>query len=586
MKYKSLYREYRPSSFNEIVGQDMIIKALTNSVKKNIISHAYLFAGSRGTGKTTTARVLAKAINCLSTDEAKKPCNKCEMCFNISKNTSTDVIEFDAASNNGVNEIRDIRNNVQLLPFAAKYKIYIIDEVHMLSISAFNALLKTLEEPPEHVVFIFATTEFHKIPATIISRCQNYFFRLIDNSVLKAEICKILDQKSVEYEERAIHEIAVLANGSLRDALTILEQILLYTQNSITLEIIYEIFALVTENNKLELLKSIIDKNYESIFLQINQLVIANTDFKMLIKNIVDIFKESIEYKFTKNNKFLISIEQETADYINNNFSFEQAQKIISILLKYYFEIKDANAPGAYFELAILEIMDNKAETEVNEAKKSPQRIKPKEKNSRIEITKKPSVKSLEKKEPLQVKKEKIPEPTIPISSDPDIMPPRNLIYQVLRHSLGSRIADSKNKFQEFQKKADEKLNKLISLSNYYLRAAAENYFIITVSAQINANELYKEFAKDKNQQLLKKIYDKTTGIIIVSDREWTSIKPEYLQLRQADKISKNDQIMAVDEYYFWIKGFFPQNENKKSDSVNSKNFHVGKEIFDNFNIN
>ncbi len=539
MKYKSLYREYRPSSFNEIVGQDMIIKALTNSVKKNIISHAYLFAGSRGTGKTTTARVLAKAINCLSTDEAKKPCNKCEMCFNISKNTSTDVIEFDAASNNGVNEIRDIRNNVQLLPFAAKYKIYIIDEVHMLSISAFNALLKTLEEPPEHVVFIFATTEFHKIPATIISRCQNYFFRLIDNSVLKAEICKILDQKSVEYEERAIHEIAVLANGSLRDALTILEQILLCTQKSITLEIIYEIFALVTENNKLELLKSIIDKNYESIFLQINQLVIANTDFKMLIKNIVDIFKESIEYKFTKNNKFLISIEQETADYINNNFSFEQAQKIISILLKYYFEIKDANAPGAYFELAILEIMDNKAETEVNEAKKSPQRIKPKEKNSRIEITKKPSVKSLEKKEPLQLKKEKIPEPTIPISSDPDIMPPRNLIYQVLRHSLGSRIADSKNKFQEFQKKADEKLNKLISLSNYYLRAAAENYFIITVSAQINANELYKEFAKDKNQQLLKKIYDKTTGIIIVSDREWTSIKPEYLQLRQADKYLK-----------------------------------------------
>lgn len=235
MAYQALYRKWRPRTFDDVVGQSSITDTLKNAVKRNKISHAFLFAGPRGTGKTSCAKIFAKALNCTNLQDGE-PCNECENCLAADKGSMSDIIEIDAASNNGVDEIRDIRDKVKYAPTQGKYKVYIIDEVHMLSIGAFNALLKTLEEPPEHVVFILATTELQKVPATIISRTQRYNFKRIEQADLVARMQYILKEENIEYEPRSLEVIAQIADGGMRDSLSILDQILSYDQDNVKYE--------------------------------------------------------------------------------------------------------------------------------------------------------------------------------------------------------------------------------------------------------------------------------------------------------------------------------------------------------------
>ena len=235
MVYQALYRKWRPRTFDDVVGQSSITDTLKNAIKRNKISHAFLFAGPRGTGKTSCAKIFAKALNCTNLQDGE-PCNQCENCLAADKGSMNDIIEIDAASNNGVDEIREIRDKVKYAPTQGKYKVYIIDEVHMLSMGAFNALLKTLEEPPEHVVFILATTELQKVPATIISRTQRYNFKRIDKVDLVARMQYILDQEGIEYEPKALEVIAQIADGGMRDSLSILDQVLSYDQDKVKYE--------------------------------------------------------------------------------------------------------------------------------------------------------------------------------------------------------------------------------------------------------------------------------------------------------------------------------------------------------------
>ena len=223
MSYTALYRKFRPDTFSEVKGQEHIVTTLTNQIKADRIGHAYLFCGTRGTGKTTVAKILAKAVNCEHPIDGS-PCNECAVCRGISEGTSMNVIEIDAASNNGVDNIREIREEVSYRPTQGRYKVYIIDEVHMLSTGAFNALLKTLEEPPSYVIFILATTEVHKIPITILSRCQRYDFRRITIDTIAARLKELTEIEKVDVEERAIRYIAKAADGSMRDALSLLDQ--------------------------------------------------------------------------------------------------------------------------------------------------------------------------------------------------------------------------------------------------------------------------------------------------------------------------------------------------------------------------
>ena len=302
MSYQVLYRTYRPSRFDEVVGQEYIVKILKNTIKNKRIAHAYLFAGPRGTGKTTIAKLFAKAINCENFNE--EACDNCPSCLAFKENNHPDIIELDAASNNSVDDIREIIEQVPYSPIVGKYKVYIIDEVHMLSSSAFNALLKTLEEPPAHVVFILATTDPQKIIPTVLSRCQRYNFSKISNLNMEKKMVEILNKEHLQYEDKALDEVAMLAEGGMRDALSILEQILSYNNDGIFLEDVQRIFGLSTKEEKVELLIKIHNDLTGSINL-LRQMYDSGIDPKRLCVDLLEIIKESLIYSDDQNETLL-----------------------------------------------------------------------------------------------------------------------------------------------------------------------------------------------------------------------------------------------------------------------------------------
>lgn len=302
MSYQVLYRTYRPSRFDEVVGQEYIVKILKNTIKNKRIAHAYLFAGPRGTGKTTIAKLFAKAINCEDFNE--EACDNCSSCLAFKENNHPDIIELDAASNNSVDDIREIIEQVPYSPIVGKYKVYIIDEVHMLSSSAFNALLKTLEEPPAHVVFILATTDPQKIIPTVLSRCQRYNFSKISNLNMEKKMVEILNKEHLQYEDKALDEVAMLAEGGMRDALSILEQVLSYNNDGIFLEDVQRIFGLSTKEEKVELLIKIHNDLTGSINL-LRQMYDSGIDPKRLCVDLLEIIKESLIYSDDQNETLL-----------------------------------------------------------------------------------------------------------------------------------------------------------------------------------------------------------------------------------------------------------------------------------------
>ena len=288
MDYKVLYRKYRPQNFDEVVGQDNTIKLLKDSIADNKISHAYIFSGPRGTGKTSTAKIFAKAINCLHNDNGN-PCGKCDACNNYKY--ASDIYEIDAASNNGVDQIREIIDSVKLTPVSSKYKVYIIDEVHMLSTSAFNALLLTLEEPPSHVVFILATTNIESVPITILSRCQRMDFKKISNADLFKKMKEISKLEKINITDEAIQEIAYCADGGLRDALSILDQ-LSKKDEKITDETVLDSIGVISNKSISELVNSIEEGNVDSVLDFIASARSKATDYKSLVRKVIDNIKE------------------------------------------------------------------------------------------------------------------------------------------------------------------------------------------------------------------------------------------------------------------------------------------------------
>ena len=294
MSYTALYRKYRPSEFEDVKGQDHIVTTLKNQIKADRIGHAYLFCGTRGTGKTTVAKIFAKAVNCEHPVDGS-PCGECQSCKAIAAGSSMNVIEIDAASNNGVENIRQIREEVSYSPTQGKYKVYIIDEVHMLSIGAFNALLKTLEEPPSYVIFILATTESHKIPITILSRCQKYDFRRISIETISARLMDLLEQEGVEAEEKAVRYVAKAGDGSMRDALSLLDQcIAFYLGEPLTYDHVLEVLGAVDTEVFSRLLRSILANDIVAAIELLEDLIVQGrelgqfvTDFVWYLRNLL-----------------------------------------------------------------------------------------------------------------------------------------------------------------------------------------------------------------------------------------------------------------------------------------------------------
>ncbi len=285
MSYTALYRKFRPSEFEDVKGQDHIVKTLQNQIKANRIGHAYLFCGTRGTGKTTVAKIFAKAVNCETPIEGS-PCGRCDMCKEIGASASMNVMEIDAASNNGVDSIREIREEVEYRPTKGKYKVYIVDEVHMLSTSAFNALLKTLEEPPEYVIFILATTELHKIPATILSRCQHYDFKRITIETISKRLEHLVNVEEIEAESKAIRYIAKAADGSMRDALSILDQcIAFYLGHPLTYNNVLEVLGAVDTEKYSVLLRQIIARDVVGVLTTLEILIMEGRELTQLVND-------------------------------------------------------------------------------------------------------------------------------------------------------------------------------------------------------------------------------------------------------------------------------------------------------------
>ena len=291
MSYLALYRKYRPQKFEDIIGQDHIIKTLVNQIKTGRVGHAYLFCGSRGTGKTTTARIFARAINCMHPENGS-PCGKCEVCKAMDKGDNFDIIEIDAASNNGVDDARELREQVKFMPVVGKKKVFIIDEVHMLSTSAFNALLKTLEEPPEHVVFIFGTTEIQKLPATILSRLMRFDFHLLSVEQIEKVLKKILEQDGVAYENEAITMVARQGEGSMRDAISLLDSCLSYSPEKLTTESVITVLGTVGREEVIKLIKSISTSDTKAMITSLDTMLIGGKSPVVVYREIVSTLRD------------------------------------------------------------------------------------------------------------------------------------------------------------------------------------------------------------------------------------------------------------------------------------------------------
>ena len=356
--HKALYRVYRPKNFSDVIGQEHIVRTLKNQIENNNVGHAYLFCGTRGTGKTSTAKIFSRAVNCtnLHNDE---PCNECENCREILEDKTMDVVEIDAASNNSVDDIRELRENVKYSPAKSKYKVYIIDEVHMLSQGAFNALLKTLEEPPSYVIFILATTEPHKIPATILSRCQRFDFKRVTVKDISSRMRYICEKEGIEADEKALNLIARNSQGALRDALSILDQCISFEGNKISYNDVIELLGSVNIEQLFDLAESIIKEDTRKSLQILNDFIIWGKDVRNLVNDLIDHFRNLMVCKISNDLDEIISLPEETIDLLKQQaetIDTNNLIRILNILSEAQDGMKISSNPRVLMEVTMMKI--------------------------------------------------------------------------------------------------------------------------------------------------------------------------------------------------------------------------------------
>ena len=550
MAYKALYRTYRPSTFEEVVGQKHVVTTLQNALKQDKLAHAYLFSGPRGTGKTSVAKLFAKAVNC--TSEAELICNHCESCLAVQNGTHPDVIEIDAASNNGVDEIRELIEKVKYAPIQGKYKVYIIDEVHMLSLGAFNALLKTLEEPPTHVIFILATTEPHKVIPTIISRCQRFDFSKVKEVDIKGKVEEILKQEKTTYEDEALDLICTLADGGVRDALSILEQCVAYAQGCITLTHVNEIYGITTEQERFELLKYIMNQEVKSVLDCVSKICEKGMDIKHLTADLMDMLKDIVVFAYTKEDEMLRKTTKEHAVEILNYRQPEQLLKMIDILIETSNEYRNTNNVQSYFELSLLKMSSiNYVEgiTQVEQTIPAP-------KDTTIEV--------INNSEPVEVKLEMVeeePEEIIveePSAEEPSAEEP-TLVTLDDEFYLGLLVGASREKRNLLNGKWGEidgyakelKHAKTASkLREGKLVAIGEGYILLSVEHQAIANSINLEADIEETHLLTEEMFAEPYNIYAIEQEKFIEMV-ELFKKRSADstlptaiemKLKKNKQ--------------------------------------------
>lgn len=531
MAYQTLYRKYRPKTFELVYGQDVIVKTLKNVIKNDKLSHAYLFTGPRGTGKTSSAKLFAKAINCLNNKDGDA-CNECENCKSFNNNSNPDIIEIDAASNNGVDEIREIKNKVSLVPSMSKYKVYIIDEVHMLSIGAFNALLKTLEEPPEYIIFILATTEPQKIPATIISRCQRFDFKSISHDKMKQCLENIISKENITIDDGAIEEIINNSKGGMRDAIGLLDQASAFCNNNITANDIEELSGNISIKQIRTFLLNIMQKEYNVIFDSISNYSSNGKDFALICEKIINYIREGILYKKKINTDKILDEDKNIFDKLSDTDLYDLIDYLSDTLVK----VKNSYQKELTFEVQMIQMIDkifNKEsnvsrETSINEIK-----------TENINVPRETSINEM------KVENTNVPRETLKIENKTDsvIEELKNVrINNILKNATKQNITFIKDLWPNINEYLINEKYKMVAgmLVNATPVAASKKGVIITLPLESSISRIEKEY--DNSKELLKEIYDQNYKIVYISEQYWKKVRPEFVEK------AKNGELQIIDE--------------------------------------
>lgn len=602
MSYKALYRKYRSTTFDEIVGQRPIIKTLQNALNANKISHAYLFSGPRGTGKTSVARLFAKALNC--EEGIGHICNKCDSCTSINSGSHPDIIEIDAASNSGVDEVRDLIDKVKYAPIKGRYKVYIIDEVHMMTNNAFNALLKTLEEPPSYVVFILCTTEPYKLLPTIVSRCQRYDFKKIEDNDLSYLIQEVLSKEHIEADDEVINILVELANGGARDALSILDQVIAYSSTYIKASDIEQIFGLCSLVEKVNFLKFIRQGDTLLVLNKLKSFINKNVDILRLTSELLDLLKDVLIYRKTNTFDLVNTPNKNMVKELSVIFTDNQLNSMIFLLMDCQKEFKITSNPNFTFEVYILKLLNLFKSNEFSDEKvveTLPKKEEPTpivdKKHVENVVVNKPIVQEIKKEEtpvsePVEVKIEpptptketkvtkkdidifnpldEVEEPKKEISKTPnfyhDPAKPKDN-SKLSRNGLSYYIDDDnlikilvtankdertnlanifKDKLEEYidDQTFNEAAQLLIDTSIF---ALTKNEILVVSNFDNDAKKINVKDNQNLFSTLLRNISKKKLFVYALSRSRYIDIRRLYLSLSQVNKLPKIDDIKKID---------------------------------------
>ncbi|CAD2072249.1 DNA polymerase III subunit gamma/tau [Phocicoccus pinnipedialis] len=515
MEYQALYRAFRPQSFGEVVGQKHITQTLRNAIKRGKESHAYLFSGPRGTGKTSIAKIFAKALNCPNGLDGE-PCNECHLCQTITDGSANDVIEIDAASNNGVDEIRNIRDRVKYAPSEAKFKVYIIDEVHMLTTGAFNALLKTLEEPPVHAIFILATTEPHKIPATIISRTQRFDFKAIELNEIVEHLKYVAENQSIEYEHEAIEYIARAAEGGMRDALSIFDQVIAYSGDKITLDDAVIITGGIKTEDLNEWMKLVETQNTKDAFLKYHQFIDEGKDPVRLVHELLYFLRDVILMKHSN------QVDDNTAFVTLDDSVIYDLIEILNdsmVMMRYSVNV------SVHLEVVIVKMVQALNKTEASTSSVSSDEIRRLESQIRALEAKLEDGKFTrpERKRPEKVRRNRN------VFSVEKI---KEVLDRANREDLEKLKAEWPNVYRKIEEMDNQPLRALVKESEPV--AASETQVLIMFQSDVHSELINNDDEKKKElENLIPSIIGKEVRVVGVPESNWQQVRQEYIDKRR-----------------------------------------------------